>query len=124
MNEFCTEFLPLITGVCDAMNALKHRMETIAGDKRTHPLSDPETRTSKRVKKEKDPNAPKRPMTSYLLFCRDNRQRISDALSHELGNEQTVQSALSAEWKTLDAEAKAVRLSYKVHTRNTMESIK
>ena len=37
----------------------------------------PNGRGGKKEKKEKDPNAPKRPMTSYMLWLNDNRSKIA-----------------------------------------------
>jgi len=36
----------------------------------------PDTKGKKKAKKEKDPNAPKRPLTAFFLFCNDRRPAI------------------------------------------------
>merc|ERR1719330_293165 len=59
----------------------------------------------KRRKREKDPNAPKKPQTAYWMWMNDNR----DALTKELGTKDvTAVGKLAGErWRALDAKLKA-----------------
>lgn len=86
-QEFAADFLPLVENLCEAVAAIRDQLRVAAdGRKRSVPTSDVETHATaaKKQRKEKDPNAPKRPMTSYLLFMRENRKRIVE--KHALGN--------------------------------------
>ncbi|EFP78745.1 Non-histone chromosomal protein 6 [Puccinia graminis f. sp. tritici] len=59
---------------------------------------------TKRVKKEKDPNAPKRPLSAYMYFSQDWRERIKtenpDVSFGEIGR------LLGLKWKGLSEEEK------------------
>jgi hypothetical protein len=52
-----------------------------------------EKKKKPKPKKEHDPNAPKRPLNAYLLFCHDNREKVKSEnpelkgkdIVHELG---------------------------------------
>lgn len=52
-----------------------------------------------RVKKEKDPNAPKRPMCAYFLFMNDRRLTLKNDHPKALMGEQT--KIMTSEWKAL-----------------------
>ncbi|KAJ9528945.1 hypothetical protein QJQ45_000486 [Haematococcus lacustris] len=54
--------------------------------------------------KKKDPNAPKRPMSSYMLWCQDNRDRIKTDNPDMKATEIT--SELGRQWKEVDEGAK------------------
>lgn len=58
----------------------------------------------RKSKKEKDPNAPKRPLTAYFLFMGDERAKVKasnpDFTIAEISKE------LGERWKTLDAGKK------------------
>lgn len=56
-----------------------------------------------KVKKVKDPNAPKRPMSSYLFFARDNRQKIAD--EHKDLDFKQISALLGELWHELDDKA-------------------
>ncbi len=57
-----------------------------------------------KVKKVKDPNAPKRPLSAYMVFSADNRAAVAAELA---GQPVTaVAKALGARWKELDAEGR------------------
>ena len=60
----------------------------------------------KKKRAKKDPNAPKRPMTAYLIFTNDNRAKIMEEIPGIKFTE--VAKEASKRWKELDAEAKAV----------------
>lgn len=57
----------------------------------------------------RDVNAPKRPTTSYIRWCRDNRPRIVANLGIE-GPDSThaARGALTSEWNALTQEDKVV----------------
>lgn len=57
-----------------------------------------------RAKKLKDPEAPKRPMTSFLFFCKENRLRVREE-NPEL-EPKNITKQLGVEWKSLDADGK------------------
>ncbi len=64
---------------------------------------------TKRVKKEKDPNAPKRPQTAFFHFMGDNRERVkrdNPDIKHT-----DIARVLGEEWKSIAANAKAVSFS-------------
>lgn len=59
-------------------------------------------------KKPKDPNAPKRPASGYLVYQNDVRAQVKAAnpnMPHK-----DVQAKIAADWATLDADEKKVRL--------------
>ena len=57
-----------------------------------------------KVKKVKDPNAPKRPLSAYMIFSADHRATVAAELA---GQPVTaVAKALGARWKELDADGK------------------
>lgn len=58
----------------------------------------------KRKLKEKDPNAPKRPVSSYLYFCNDRRAHIKK--EQPSIDPKEIVSLLGKEWQALDDEAK------------------
>jgi len=61
-------------------------------------------RAAKGSKKEKDPNAPKRNQSAYMIFCSENRPIVKeenpDAGFGDMGK------LLGAKWKELDASGK------------------
>lgn len=67
---------------------------------------DKKKKTKKRrtTKKAKDPNAPKRPASSFMLYMSENRPKTKEA-HPEYGPTQIV-SAISADWRELSAEDK------------------
>lgn len=64
-------------------------------------------KAAKPAKKEKDPNAPKRPLSAYMYFSSDMRNSVKDqnpdATFGELGK------ILGAKWKEMDDDEKKVR---------------
>ena len=56
----------------------------------------------KTVKKLKDPDAPKRPKTAYLLFCEENRKSLSDEFKGK-----AVMTELGRLWNELSEKKKA-----------------
>ena len=57
-----------------------------------------------RSKKEKDPNAPKRPSNAYFLYCSDNRNTVKEK-NPELKTGQ-ISKKLAAQWSTVDETTK------------------
>jgi hypothetical protein len=71
-------------------------------------------------KKVKDPNAPKRPPSAYLLFQNDVRDEMRESMKDVPYKE--VIAAIGARWKTLTAEEKKVgRLRARLMGRNMRE---
>lgn len=65
---------------------------------------------TKRSKKNKDPNAPKRPLAAYMLWLNDNRAKIADEFFSDLsGKERVTNTAKKAGelWKLLSDEEKS-----------------
>jgi hypothetical protein len=58
----------------------------------------------KKEKKPKDPNAPKRPLSSYLLFCAQERPKVTASNPEMKGRD--VMTELGARWGRLADEAK------------------
>ena len=61
-----------------------------------------------RAKKEKDPNAPKRPLNAYMLWCKDARAEVKQEM---VDNDEDVKGtavtvALGKRWKQLSAKDK------------------
>ncbi|KAI9283851.1 putative high-mobility group non-histone chromosomal protein, partial [Umbelopsis sp. AD052] len=54
--------------------------------------------------KEKDPNAPKRPVSSYLYFCNDRRAHIKK--EQPSIDPKDMVSLLGKEWQALDEAAR------------------
>lgn len=59
----------------------------------------------KRVKKLKDPNEPKRPIGSFIMFCMDKREEVKAGNPEMKGTEITTE--LGRLWKELDEGVKA-----------------
>eukprot|EP00798_Chlamydomonas_sp_ICE-L_P004607 gene4607-14800_t len=59
---------------------------------------------ARRVKKEKDPNAPKKPLSGYMFFCKDNREAVKEKDSSLKITE--IASELGRMWKALTDEEK------------------
>merc|ERR1712060_635665 len=78
--------------------ALNHRRITNPSNSTTS--NDAMKSSKKKGKKEKDPNAPKRPLSAYFLFMADHREKVKLANPEftitEIGKE------LGERWKTLD----------------------
>jgi HMG (high mobility group) box len=62
----------------------------------------------KRTSKPKDPNAPKRPASSYILFQNDIRTELKKQ-NPNLSNPQLL-SLISDKWKNMTEEEKEVRV--------------
>ena len=70
------------------------------------------TKTEKKPKKAADPEKPKKRLTGYLLFSKEQRPEMKAALEAELEDGEKLQSktvvgALAAAWKALTAEEQA-----------------
>merc|ERR1711911_95388 len=57
-----------------------------------------------RAKAEKDPNAPKRPLNAFFLFCKDERNRVKEANKDFKASEVTKE--LGKLWGEVDAATK------------------
>ena len=58
-----------------------------------------------KAKAKKDPNAPKRPLSSYMIFAGENRAKVvEENPGASIGD---VGKALGAKWKEMSAEEKA-----------------
>jgi hypothetical protein len=62
----------------------------------------------KRVKKEKDPNAPKRPLTAFFLFSTNARSLVKSDLGPS-GTPVLVNDEILRRWKAMDEAGKKVR---------------
>jgi hypothetical protein len=60
----------------------------------------------KRVKKEKDPDAPKRPLTAFFLFSTNARERVKEDLINPSPVE--VNNEILRRWNEMDDEQKQV----------------
>jgi hypothetical protein len=60
--------------------------------------------STQKLKKKKDPNAPKKWSTAYLLFCNDNRNKVKEANPSIVATEITKE--LGKMWKTISDEDK------------------
>jgi len=60
---------------------------------------------TKRKVKEKDPDAPKRPPTAFLLYSKERRSAFAAENPHLTG--RNILTALAEEWRTLPAEKRA-----------------
>jgi len=62
--------------------------------------------TSGRKKRKKDPNAPKRPMSAYLLFCQGRRETLK--VDHpEIKGPAALTRRVGEEWTSMDPKMKA-----------------
>eukprot|EP01135_Chromosphaera_perkinsii_P000449 Nk52_evm3s96 gene=Nk52_evmTU3s96 len=60
---------------------------------------------AKRKKKPQDPNAPKKPLTSYIIYCNENRAKVKEA-NPKLSQTELMKK-LSEGWKAISEEEKA-----------------
>lgn len=58
----------------------------------------------KQMKKPRDPNAPKAPMSSYLLFCHDERPKLKELMPDH--DQKSIAVELGRRWKELSDEQK------------------
>jgi hypothetical protein len=67
------------------------------------------TKKKQTTKKEKDPNAPKKPLSAFMIFSSENRSRIKeenpDATFGEMGK------LLGQKWKEMSEEDKTVEIN-------------
>ena len=83
-----------------------------------------------RKKAKKDPNAPTRPPTAYLLWFNEHRQEIKSSLGGSVGVTDVAKAA-GEKWKTLDSEEKMryqaradkLRESYERDLKNYKEKV-
>ena len=84
--------------------------------------SDQEIDQKKKNKKLKDPNAPKRPMTAFLFFCKDNRKDVKSEFPDLKPTEVT--SKLGEMWSSLEEKKKKKFLSLADKAKNQYEDAK
>jgi uncharacterized protein (DUF736 family) len=72
---------------------------------------------AKKAKKEKDTNAPKKPMSSYFLYTVDQRPLMKAA--HPEYSVTDMSKALGAAWKEVDAETKAKYAQLQIEAKET-----
>lgn len=60
----------------------------------------------KRTKAPKDPNAPKKPLSAYILFSNDQRDKVKSEKPELAADNKALMSELGARWRQLDDEAK------------------
>jgi hypothetical protein len=86
---------------------LKKKKKAVSDSESDSDSEEGTKRTPKRLlKKKKDPNAPKRPMSAYLLFCLAKRGAYREA--HPEARIIEVSKALAEMWKGLPDSAKAI----------------
>jgi hypothetical protein len=66
-------------------------------------------RKPNKEKKVKDPNAPKRPPSAYLIFQNEVREEMRSKLPADASYKDVI-AAIAARWKEMTAEEKKVRL--------------
>lgn len=64
-----------------------------------------ETKTRRKAKKPKDPNAPKRPQPAFIRYCADGHRAAYKA-SHPKATSKEVQKQMGVQWKALSGEEK------------------
>ena len=84
--------------------------------------SDQEIDQKKKNKKLKDPNAPKRPMTAFLFFCKDKRKDVKSEFPDLKPTEVT--SKLGEMWSSLEEKKKKKFLSLAEKAKNQYEDEK
>ena len=60
----------------------------------------------KKLRKKKDPNAPKKPLTGYTLFVKESSQLYKEELTDQANGTSKI-TLLAAKWKLLSVEEKA-----------------
>jgi hypothetical protein len=72
------------------------------------PLAEgPVGKKKKRQRKEKDPNAPKRPLTAYFLYATQARGLVKEA--KPLATAKEINEEILNRWNTMDDKEKGVR---------------
>lgn len=62
---------------------------------------------SKKPRKKKDPNAPKKPLTGYTLFVQESSQLYKEELADQANGKESKITLLAAKWGLLSVEEKA-----------------
>ena len=88
----------------DDKDRYKEEMESYSPPVSPEPAPESAKKGGKRAKKEKDPNAPKRSMSSYLLFAQVEGKKIRESNKEMTTTE--VMKEIGARWAKLDSEAK------------------
>ncbi|PPQ81072.1 hypothetical protein CVT25_014535 [Psilocybe cyanescens] len=86
--------------------------ENAKGKRRAHALSPEEDGPKKRKRntKPKDPNAPKRPASSYILFQNEVRKELKE--QHPTLSNADLLGLISEQWKNMSEEQKAASRTY------------
>ena len=62
----------------------------------------------------KDPNAPKKPLNGYTVFCKDTREKIKNETGKKAGPELV--AIIATKWRNLSKDEKSIyKESYKVN---------
>ena len=72
---------------------------------------------SKKEKKKKDPSAPKRPRSAYILFCTDIREKIKEENPEVHNNE--LMKYMAAKWSNISDKKKAKYTKKALKDKNT-----
>jgi hypothetical protein len=82
----------------------KSRSQSPAKSSSRKSSKSPTKKTTKKTKKEKDPNAPKRPLSAYMYFSKDKREE----LTKKNGKESVAESSkkIAALWKKATSDEK------------------
>lgn len=73
-------------------------------------------------KTKKDPDAPKRPKSAFILFCDDHREKIKSAENPSSIGE--LSKLLGEKWKLLSDEEKQVYQKKYLHSKEKYDEIK
>ena len=88
----------------DDKDRYKEEMESYSPPVSPEPAPESAKKGGKRAKKEKDPNAPKRAMSAYILFGQVEGKKIRE--SNKDMSAADVMKEIGARWAKLDSEAK------------------
>ena len=113
-NSNSPGFAPLANGQYPPMGPPVPMAHEQTGSKRKSRLHHPDGK--RKAKKPRDPNAPKRPPSSYLLFQNDVRNELK-AKNPNLSNNELL-GAISKLWADMPQEQKDVRLTSKLILAN------
>jgi hypothetical protein len=97
----------MITSFKDIAAAMLHCVSVIEDYTRLTPTTLSNGKQPKKPKVKKDPLAPKKPPSSFLLFSNEIRQEIKEQ-NPEMGGKEIL-GIISEKWKTLTPEEKQVR---------------
>ncbi|PVU89655.1 hypothetical protein BB561_005243 [Smittium simulii] len=83
-----------------------------------------QSETAEPIKKApKDPNAPRRPLSSYIMFCNDNRDKVRD--QHPGISSQDISKILGEMWNSIsDSEKKRYEVIFQSHKLKYQDDIR